>query len=72
VDRECGGGVGRAEPDLVLGEGKGLKPEGQQKEWKQATSGVPPEYTWEVRDSQDSKGGTLHKMPNNRERQLNL
>ena len=39
MDRECGGGVGRAEPDLVLGEGKGLKPEGQQKEWKQATSG---------------------------------
>jgi hypothetical protein len=27
------------EPDLVLVEGKGLKPEGHQKEWKQATSG---------------------------------
>ena len=30
---------GREEPDLVLGEGKGLKPWSQQKEWKQATSG---------------------------------
>jgi hypothetical protein len=39
VDRggEWWGGGGK--PDLVLGEGKGLKPEGQQKEWKQATSG---------------------------------
>jgi hypothetical protein len=26
--------------------------------------------TWEVRDSQDSKGGTLDTMPNNREREL--
>ena len=25
---------------------------------------------WEVRDSQDSKGGTLHEMPDNREREL--
>ena len=30
----CGG-----EPDLVLGERKGLNHEGQQKEWKQATLG---------------------------------
>ena len=26
--------------------------------------------TWEVRDSQDSKGGTLDEMPNSRERKL--
>jgi hypothetical protein len=26
--------------------------------------------TWEVRDSQDSKGGTLDVMPDNREREL--
>ena len=26
--------------------------------------------TWKVRDSQDSKGGTLDKMPDNREREL--
>ena len=26
--------------------------------------------TWEVRDSQDSKGGTLDEMPNSREREL--
>jgi hypothetical protein len=25
---------------------------------------------WEVRDSQDSKGGTLNKMPDSREREL--
>jgi hypothetical protein len=39
VDRVEGGVGWREEPDLVLGEGKGLKPEDQQKEWKQATSG---------------------------------
>jgi hypothetical protein len=50
---------------------------GQQKEWKQATSGNrrlgDPQNsleTWEVRDPQDSKGGTLDEMPNNREREL--
>jgi hypothetical protein len=56
--------------------------EGQQKEWKQATSGNgrlgvgvglglqnAPE-TWEVRDSQESKGGTLDEMPDSRERKL--
>jgi hypothetical protein len=42
---------------------KDLSPEGRQKDWKQATSkcrrrGNPPECTLEVRDSQDSKGGT--------------
>jgi hypothetical protein len=26
--------------------------------------------TWEVRDSQDSKGGTFNEMPNSREREL--
>jgi hypothetical protein len=26
--------------------------------------------TWEVRDSQDSKGGILDQMPNSREREL--
>ena len=26
--------------------------------------------TWEVRDSQDSKGGTLDEMPYSREREL--
>ena len=26
--------------------------------------------TWEVRDSQDSKGGTLDEMPDSRERKL--
>jgi hypothetical protein len=26
--------------------------------------------TWEVRDSQDSKGGTLDEIPNNGEREL--
>ena len=26
--------------------------------------------TWEVRDSQDSKGGTLDEMPNSGEREL--
>ena len=26
--------------------------------------------TWEVRDSQDSKGGTFDEMPNSREREL--
>jgi hypothetical protein len=36
---DWGGWGGRREPDLILGEGKGLKPWSQQKEWKQATSG---------------------------------
>ena len=52
--------------------------EGQQKEWKQTTWGDrrfggtlqnAPE-TWEVRDSQDSKGGTLDEVPDSREREL--
>ena len=30
----------------------------------------PPPETWEVRDSQDSKGGALDEMPNSREREL--
>ena len=40
--------------------------------WEEG-GGVPsrkiPE-TWEVRDSQDSKGGTLDEMPDSREREL--
>ena len=52
--------------------------EGQQKEWKHATSGGrrlggtlqnAPE-TWEVRDFQDSKRRTLDEMPNIGEREL--
>jgi hypothetical protein len=62
----------------VLGEGNGLKPWDQQKEWKQATMGNrrlggtlqnAPE-TWEMRDSQDSKEGTLDEMPDTRESEL--
>jgi hypothetical protein len=53
-------------------------PEGQQNEWKNETwwgwVGVwnPLESTrdLEVRDSQDSKGGTLDEMPNSGEREL--
>jgi hypothetical protein len=40
-------------------------PEGKQKEWKQATSGDR-----RLRDSQDSTGGTIDEMSNNREREL--
>ena len=74
-----GGVRERGEPDLVLSEGKECSSEGQQKECKQATSGnrrvgdtPPPETlkTWEVRDSQDAKGGTLHEMLNCREKEL--
>jgi hypothetical protein len=72
-------GVWKGEPDLISGEGKGLKPWdwGQQKEFKQATSGNrrlgdphPQLETWEVTDSQDSKGGTLDEIPESREREL--
>jgi hypothetical protein len=46
-------------------------------EWKYATSVVGlrgmlekvPE-TWEMKDSQDSKGGTLDEMPDSREKEL--
>jgi hypothetical protein len=56
---------------------KDQNPEGQQKEWKQAPWEVGgrltiqnvPE-TEEVRDSQDSKGGTLDEMPDSGERDL--
>jgi hypothetical protein len=52
-------------------------PEGQQKNWKKATSGHRrlgtlqnlPE-TWEVNNSQDSKGWTLDEMPDSRERDM--
>jgi hypothetical protein len=49
--------------------------EGQQQEWKKATSGNrklvqnAPEI-WEVRDSQDLKRGTLDEMPDSRQREL--
>jgi hypothetical protein len=57
---------------------KDLSPEDQQKKCKQATYGgrrlgEPCQNaleTWEVRDSQDSKGETLHEMPDTREREL--
>jgi hypothetical protein len=57
---------------------KDWSPKGQQKEWKQATSGgrrtrrtlQNVSETWEVRDSQDTKGGTLDEMPYNGEREL--
>jgi hypothetical protein len=57
---------------------KNWSPEGQQKEWKQATSGNrrwggalqnAPE-SWKVRVSQDSKGGILDEMPDSRKREL--
>lgn len=70
---------GGQEPDRVLGGEQDRSSEGQQKEWKQATSGIrrlgegalqnAPE-TWEVSSSQDSKGRTLDEMTNNREREL--
>ena len=45
-----------------------MKPEGQKKECKQAASeNRGCRETWEVRDSQDSKGGTLEEMPDSRE-----
>jgi hypothetical protein len=73
-----GGESGRGgEPDLVLDEGKKLKPWGQHKEWKQATSGIGE---WghssrmhqrpEVKDSQDSMGGTLDEMSDCRKREF--
>jgi hypothetical protein len=58
---------------------RNLSSEGQQKEWKQETLedrdrrlGDHPDApkTWEVRDSQDSKGGTLDEMPDSKEREL--
>jgi hypothetical protein len=61
-----------------LGKGKGLKHEGQQKEWKQATSGnstlrEPPECTRDLEGKTISglKGRYLRKkMPYSREREL--
>jgi hypothetical protein len=63
--------VRRREPDLVLGESKGLKPLGPAENMETDNLGKQevvwtlqnaPE-TWEVRDSQDSKEGTLDEMP---------
>jgi hypothetical protein len=68
----------RGEADLVLGEGKGLKsrePAGRmetgnlKKEEVWRTLQNAPE-TWEVKNSQDSKGGTLDEMSDSREREL--
>jgi hypothetical protein len=61
-----------------LGEGKGLKPQGQQKEWKQATSGNirlgdPPECTRDLggeRFSGHKRRGPYVKCPDHREREL--
>jgi hypothetical protein len=73
-----GTGRVRGEHDQVLGwVEQDWSSEGQQKEWKQGTSrgrrwGDPqnvPE-TWDVRDSQDSKRGTLDEMPYSGERKL--
>jgi hypothetical protein len=59
----------------IRGEEQNWSPEGQQKESKQATLrgrrwGNPLECTWEVRDSQDSKGGNLDEMYYSGEREL--
>jgi hypothetical protein len=56
IEGECGE---RKETDLVLGKGKRLKPERQQKERKQATSrgrrlGEPPECTRGLEDGRIS------------------
>jgi hypothetical protein len=68
---------GGGKPDLLVGEGKGLKPEGQQKEWKQATLEnkrlrEPPECTRDlvVERLPGLKGGTFDKMPDSREMEL--
>ena len=65
----------RGKPDLLLGEGKGLKPWGPTKRMetgnirRQEVVGTP-QNALEVRDSQDSKGGILDEMPDGREREL--
>jgi hypothetical protein len=70
-------GVG-GEPDLVLSEEKGLEYWGPAERMetgnlrRQEGGGTlqnTPE-TWEVKDSEDSKGGTLDEMTNSREREL--
>jgi hypothetical protein len=72
---ELGGG---GELDLVVGEGKGQKPRGSTERMetgnlrKQEVGGTlqnAPE-TWEIRDSQESKGGTLGEMPDSRDREV--
>jgi hypothetical protein len=70
------GKMGRkGKPDLVLGEGKGLgasrkngNRQSQEIEGWGTLQNAPE--TWEVRDSQESKGGTLNEMPYSREREL--
>jgi hypothetical protein len=63
------------EPDLVLSEGKGLRTSRKngnkqpQEIGGWGTIQNAPE-TWEVRDSHDSKGGTIDEMPYSREREL--
>ena len=61
---------------MVLGEGKGLKSlrasrkKGNMQPQEVGGWGDPPEYTWEAKDSQDSKGGVLDEMPYIGERKL--
>jgi hypothetical protein len=51
-----------------LGEGKGLKPEGQKKNVNSQPQKIGGcRETWEVRDSQDSRGETLDEMQDSRE-----
>jgi hypothetical protein len=64
---------------LEEGEYQKLSPEDQQNEWKHKTSEggrwevgdvLKVADTWEVRESQDSKGGTLDEMPKSGKREL--
>jgi hypothetical protein len=81
LSEKGGGGClwGRGEPDLVLDEGKDKSPVVQQKNVNRQPQKIggwgPPHHqnapeTWEVRDSQDSNGGTSDEMPNSGERDL--
>jgi hypothetical protein len=72
------GSRGRGELDLLLGGGIGLKPGGLAERMETSSlsgrevggtlQNVPE--TWELRDSQNSKGGTLHEMFYSGEREL--
>jgi hypothetical protein len=69
---------GRGDSDLVLGEGKDLKPRwpaermetGNLRKYEVGGTLHNAPETWEVRDSQNSKGRTLYEMPDSREREL--
>jgi hypothetical protein len=67
--------LGKGEPDLVRQKTEALRAS------RKNVNSQPPEIggwrtlqnapeTWEVRDSQDSKGGTLYEIPDSREREL--